>query len=37
MNLCLGMSYDDIGDELARWNDSTELVRRCEDVDARGR
>ena len=27
MSLCLGMSYDEIGDELARWNDSREMVR----------
>lgn len=26
MSLCLEMSYNDIGDELARWNQSTELV-----------
>lgn len=25
MNLCLGMGYDEIGDELARWNDSREM------------
>ena len=27
MNLCLGMDYDEIGDELARWNGSREMVR----------
>ena len=27
MNLCLGMSYDEIADEFARWNTHGELVR----------
>ena len=27
MNLCLGMSYDEIGEEFARWNADGELVR----------
>ena len=27
MNLCLGMTYDEIGDEFARWNADGELVR----------
>ena len=26
MSLCLGMSYDEIGDEFARWNADGELV-----------
>lgn len=26
MSLCLGMSYDEIGDELARWNESREMA-----------
>lgn len=26
MSLSLGMSYDEIGDELARWNDTREMV-----------
>ena len=26
MSLHLGMTYDEIGDELARWNDSGEMV-----------
>ena len=26
MNVCLGMTYDEIGDELARWNAEGELV-----------
>ena len=36
MSLCLGMSYDDIGDELARWNETTELVRLCEGIKVYG-
>ena len=27
MSLCLGMSYDEIGDEFAKWNADGELVR----------
>ena len=27
MSLCLGMTYDEIGDEFARWNAHGELVR----------
>lgn len=27
MNLCLGMTYDEIGDEFAKWNADGELVR----------
>ena len=27
MNLCLGMSYDEIGDEFAKWNAGGELVK----------
>ena len=27
MSLCLGMTYDEIGDEFARWNAQGELVR----------
>ena len=27
MSLYLGMTYDEIGDELTRWNESPELVR----------
>ena len=27
MSLCLGMSYDEIGDEFAKWNAEGELVR----------
>lgn len=27
MSLCLGMTYDEIGEELTRWNETTELVR----------
>lgn len=27
MSLCLGMSYDEIGDEFAKWNAHGELVR----------
>lgn len=26
MSLCLGMSYDEFGEELARWNDSREIA-----------
>ena len=26
MNLCLGMTYDEIGDELEKWNSQGELV-----------
>ena len=28
MSLCLGMTYDEIGDEFARWNADGELVRK---------
>jgi 6-phosphogluconate dehydrogenase len=28
MSICLGMTYDEIGDEFARWNADGELVRR---------
>ena len=27
MSLCLGMTYDEIGDEFAKWNAHGELVR----------
>ena len=31
MSLCLGMSYDEIGDEFAKWNADGELVRNTQN------